>query len=60
MKRIFQAALLISIPFLWMGCGKKGESVSPEYRDLTEAVYASGNLYPVNEYRLFANTEGTL
>ncbi|HCS22063.1 MAG TPA: RND transporter [Bacteroidetes bacterium] len=60
MKRIFQAALLISIPFLWMACGKKAESVSPEYRDLTEAVYASGNLYPVNEYRLFANTEGTL
>lgn len=60
MKRSFQAALLISIPFLWMACGKKAETVNPEYRDLTEAVYASGNLYPVNEYRLFANTEGTL
>lgn len=60
MKRIFQGTFLISIPLLWMACGKEEGLVKAEYRNLTEAVYASGNLYPVNEYRLYANTEGTL
>lgn len=60
MNRIIQGFLLTGALFFWYSCGTKVETTSAKYRDLTEAVYASGNLYPVDEYRLFANTEGTL
>lgn len=60
MKRIVYGIILLSSFIVWQGCGNKSETSKAEYRDITEAVYASGNLYPKNEYRLFANTEGTL
>jgi len=60
MKRIIYGVILLSSFFVWQGCGNKSETSTATYRDITEAVYASGNLYPKNEYRLFANTEGTL
>lgn len=46
--------------FALTSCSEKQETVKAEYRDLTEAVYASGNLYPAEEYKLFSNAEGTL
>lgn len=45
---------------LLVACGKKEKTIQPEYRELTEAVYASGNIYPENEYRVFANADGIL
>ncbi len=41
---------------------KKSENTntSPQYKSLTEAVYASGNIYPKNEYKLTANADGFL
>jgi len=58
MKRTVYGIILLSSFFIWQACGNRSETITAEYRDITEAVYASGNLYPENEYRLFANTEG--
>ena len=40
------------------GCGNKQETASPQKRSITEVAYASCNLYPENEYKLFANKSG--
>ena len=52
--------LLISVATLQISCGNNHETIHPEYRVLTEAVYASGNLYPANEYKVSANADGFL
>ena len=41
-------------------CNKKSNSTQPTYKSLTEAVYASGNVYPKNEYKVIANADGYL
>ncbi|MBC7864356.1 MAG: efflux RND transporter periplasmic adaptor subunit, partial [Bacteroidia bacterium] len=46
--------------FFAVACGKKDKTAKAEYKDLTEAVYASGNIFPVNEYKVFANADGFL
>ncbi|HEV7348425.1 efflux RND transporter periplasmic adaptor subunit [Telluribacter sp.] len=43
-----------------LGCKSDEEGTTPTYKELTEAVYASGNVYPQNEYRLFAEADGVL
>ncbi len=53
---ILSSFLLISI----VSCGKKGTSESPQRRDIVEVVYASGNLYPQNEYKVISNVTGYL
>ncbi|WP_019989981.1 efflux RND transporter periplasmic adaptor subunit [Rudanella lutea] len=45
---------------LFVGCNRGTESLSPTYRELTEAVYASGNVYPRNEYTVTADATGIL
>jgi HlyD family secretion protein len=52
-------SLAISLVLI-SGCGNKQETEHPQKRSITEVVYASGNLYPENEYKLFANTSGYL
>ncbi|GAB3899145.1 efflux RND transporter periplasmic adaptor subunit [Larkinella knui] len=42
------------------GCNRKEEGIHPALKDLTEAVYASGSIYPRNEYKVLANADGTL
>src|SRR5258708_7533712 len=38
---------------------KKGKDVTtPIRKDLTQAVYASGKLYPVNDYRVYSKLPG--
>lgn len=42
-------------------CKKSQDTnTTPQYKSLTEAVYASGNIYPKNEYKLTANADGFL
>ncbi|GAB2786918.1 hypothetical protein GCM10027275_34360 [Rhabdobacter roseus] len=43
-----------------VACGSGEEGIHPAYKELTEAVYASGNVYPQNEYKLFAQADGVL
>lgn len=39
-------------------CGKKEATLQATYKTITEAVYASGNIVPAQEYTLFAMGEG--
>ncbi|MBC3784527.1 efflux RND transporter periplasmic adaptor subunit [Spirosoma utsteinense] len=41
-------------------CNRKQEERSPTYQALTEAVYASGNIFPRNEYTVTADATGVL
>lgn len=45
---------------LLQNCTDKNQTAKPAYKLLTEAVYASGNLLPNNEYKVFAQTDGVL
>ena len=45
---------------LLAGCKRGSDGISPTYRELTEAVYASGNVYPRNEYTVTADANGVL
>lgn len=54
---------LIILAFVgtFISCKKsENTNASPQYKSLTEAVYASGNIYPKNEYKLTANADGFL
>lgn len=57
MKRTF---LIASITVLLISCQKKRETARPQLRSLTESVYASGNILPDNEYKLYALADGYL
>jgi len=57
MKQII-AVLLCS--FLFLACGKRNERVQPEYRTVTEAVYATGILMPADEYKVYAQQDGII
>jgi multidrug efflux pump subunit AcrA (membrane-fusion protein) len=52
--------LLLSIPVILLlhACGGKKNTTHPERRDLTEAVYASGKIFPKNDYKVFAKLSG--
>lgn len=49
-----------SVFLLLAGCQSRQETAHPAYNDLTEAVYASGNVLPRDEYVLRADADGTL
>ncbi|MEW6469193.1 MAG: efflux RND transporter periplasmic adaptor subunit [Bacteroidota bacterium] len=50
--------LVIAFLSLLGSCGRKGDSIFPARKDLTQAVYASGKIYPVNDYKVFAKLPG--
>ncbi|RIV21436.1 HlyD family efflux transporter periplasmic adaptor subunit [Fibrisoma montanum] len=52
--------LLVLTASVVVTCNRNAEGISPTYRDLTEAVYASGNVYPRNEYTVTADANGIL
>ncbi|HYG49750.1 MAG TPA: HlyD family efflux transporter periplasmic adaptor subunit [Flavobacteriales bacterium] len=52
---------LPAVPFIFLySCGTRTTTVNPVYMPVTEAVYASGNIYPENEYKVYANADGIL
>ncbi len=53
-------SLILLVSLATFTCKKAKPTVSPSYQNLTEAVYASGNIYPNNEYKLMANADGFL
>ncbi len=53
MKRLLYASLL-----LLFSCSKPGSTSKPLRKDLTQAVYASGKIFPVNHYSLFSKFPG--
>ncbi|MGD1892259.1 MAG: efflux RND transporter periplasmic adaptor subunit [Cyclobacteriaceae bacterium] len=53
-------ALLFLPVLLFLCCGSPENTIQPEYKSLTEAVYASGTIQPDNEYQVFAPIGGIL
>lgn len=52
---------LIWLSFLGLAaCKNKNQTIRPQFQPLTEAVYASGALYPEHEYKVLANIDGYL
>lgn len=58
MKSALYLALLFGLTAV--ACTHRTEGISPTYQSLTEAVYASGNVYPRNEYYVTADATGVL
>ncbi|GAB3507271.1 efflux RND transporter periplasmic adaptor subunit [Emticicia fontis] len=53
--------IFLATTSLLISCNKgQDQATSPKYQPLTEAVYASGNIFPKNEYKLTANADGFL
>jgi multidrug resistance efflux pump len=50
--------LLFVFSVLVVSCGKKQETTQPIVKDITQAVYASGRLYPKNFYRVASKVPG--
>lgn len=51
---VFSACLTL------VGCQQESPTLTPEYRKLTSAVYASGSVEPVGAYQVFAPSAGIL
>ena len=52
--------ILLFLALVGTSCKQSAEGTSPTYRELTEAVYASGNVYPRNEYTVTADATGII
>lgn len=59
-KQIKSLFGLATLSLLVAACSSKQETDKPVYRSLTEAVYASGNLYPEQEYKVFSLSDGVM
>jgi HlyD family secretion protein len=58
MHRIFFQGLLVLL--LVTACRSNGETVKPVIQDITEAVYASGNVKAKDEYKVYATVTGLI
>jgi HlyD family secretion protein len=52
------AGLVICVSFLFSACGNKEDKTMPIRKDITQAVYASGKIFPVDYYRLNVSIPG--
>lgn len=49
--------VLLAIALL-TSCGSKNNSTFPARKDLTQAVYASGKIFPINDYKVYSKLPG--
>lgn len=54
------SVIVLCASFLFASCGKKNERIQPQYRNVVQAVYATGILMPADEYKVFAQQDGIL
>ncbi len=52
------AFYLLPLAICLFACKKGKDVTTPERRDLTQAVYASGKIYPVNDYKVYSKLPG--
>lgn len=48
----------LSAALFLLSCGSGNETVHPQKKDLTQAVYASGKIFPKNDYKVSARLPG--
>lgn len=51
-------SLILLCAALLSACSRKGEIITPQRKDLTYAVYASGKILPVNAYKVYSKLPG--
>ncbi len=56
--RVINISLIITGMFLMTACGGSKNSTSPQKKDLIQAVYASGKVYPHAYYKLLSKYSG--
>lgn len=49
---------ILSFIVLLVGCGNKDNTTTPVRKDITQAVYASGKIFPLNDYKVFSKLPG--
>ncbi len=54
----FKIQVLCGFLILATACGKKEDKTQPVYKDITQAVYASGKIFPKDYYRLNISVPG--
>jgi multidrug efflux pump subunit AcrA (membrane-fusion protein) len=57
---MFKKALQAFLLFIFFSCGKKQDVIHPEYRTITQSVYASGTIRSRDQYQVFANMPGLI
>jgi hypothetical protein len=53
MNRLFLIWVSAALVSGMSSCSQKVEETSPQVKSITEAVYASGSIAPLNEYKVF-------
>lgn len=49
---------VMSVVLSFASCKGKQTTTSPQKKDITQAVYASGKIYPVNNYKVYSKLPG--
>lgn len=52
--------IAVTVTTIAVSCGGKNETVQPQFKKLTSAVYASGTLLPEQEYKVVPSVDGYL
>lgn len=52
------SAVILVLTLSLASCGSKEETVHPVKKDITQAVYASGKIFPKNDYKVSARLPG--
>ncbi len=60
LSKVKKLALLLSFGVLLIACGKKRETITPTSADITESIYASGNIKAYNQYDVHSPVNATL
>ncbi|MEI6489934.1 MAG: efflux RND transporter periplasmic adaptor subunit [Bacteroidota bacterium] len=51
-------ALFFSVIILFSACKKSADTTKPVRKDITQAIYASGKIFPLNDYKVFTKLPG--
>lgn len=52
------SSLVLLVIALLTSCSSKNNSTLPSRKDLTQAVYASGKIFPINDYKVYSKLPG--
>lgn len=58
MHKFSSTAAIILLVGIWFSCSKPEDKTKPVRKDITQAVYASGKIFPVDYYRLNVSIPG--
>jgi multidrug efflux pump subunit AcrA (membrane-fusion protein) len=58
MRKIAFCGFLLAFSSFLFSCGEKEDKTMPMHKDITQAVYASGKIFPVDYYRLNVSIPG--